>query len=362
VKQVLVVLLFCLSASISAQSAPESLSAHSIWRRDLPFANASVSSSATIDSEGGLWFISDLPKHIRLFHLNTSGDVLSQEEIPANLQPGQMEETSFAIASLQSGIIGILANHSHVYGRGSESDGADFAEFKEGKFGPPVKIAGSGPQYTDITALSDNHFLVMGDQEPLTLIDVDERGKVQWRRRYPSSWDLASGASLENGASCVLSGAYSRPLLHLIRLDGKGVQKFRIDLPGWGGQVAAGPNGSCAVLRQRGKLGGNTITYFLSSFDSSLKPLWSIPVQTDAPWGGTFHLATLQDGYLVVSEAGSKSYSLYMAKYDFSGKLLWSVKDDALQAPSQVPTFGDNFYLIFVGDQDPRGAIVIRGH
>jgi hypothetical protein len=102
--------------------------------------------------------------------------------------------------------------------------------------------------------------------------------------------------------------------------------------------------------------------FFLTDFDASFKRQWTAPVQFDRPQGGTFHLLTNSDGYLVVAEANQVYGPLFIGKYDFSGHLLWSLIDKSRRAPSLVAARGEAFYLIGAGVEGHDSLSVIRGH
>jgi hypothetical protein len=88
---------------------------------------------------------------------------------------------------------------------------------------------------------------------------------------------------------------------------------------------------------------------------------WMVPVKFDSPWGGVFFLMPVSDGYIVVAEAGKVRGALFMAKYDFSGHLLWSMTDSSRSAPSLVAHDGNAFYLIGAGQNGHDSLSVIRG-
>lgn len=77
-------------------------------------------------------------------------------------------------------------------------------------------MAHAGPDYKQLVALSDDQFLVLGDQSPMVIIRISSDGDIVWRRTFPSHWVLPSGAALDNGSSCIVSPDYGRALLHLI--------------------------------------------------------------------------------------------------------------------------------------------------
>ncbi len=353
--------LLLLAGHLFAQSSQQAFDSHIIWKQEIKGVTASGLDHATIDSSGDLWLVSDpFGAEPRLVHIDVSGKVVSNDKLPDSVHPRFPETNSFALATSTEGSLGILASHSHAVGRAIYNDGADFALLDGTKLGTPVKIAGSGPEYTGLLALSDNHFLAMGDQDPMVLIRLDTTGKIDWRRRFPSSWDLPSGAGLEHGAACVLSSGYGVPWMHLMDLNDAGHVRFQIKFQGWNGVISAGPSDSCVALYSTGSPKQNRIRFHIASFDSSLRQNWSTAMPVDSPWGGSFFLASLKDGWVVVTDSGSKWETVLIAKYDLSGDVVWSLPDVAFPFPSLLVGAGDSFYLVYQGAENGHSSIVVR--
>ena len=345
-----------------AQSPQQNLDSHIIWKQEIKGVTASVSDRATTDSSGDLWFISDplFDADPRLLHVDASGRIVSVDKLPDAIHPHFPEVSSFALATSTQGNLGILANHSHAMGRAIYNDGADFVVLDRTKWGTPVKVAGSGPEYRALLALSDNHFLAMGDQDPMTLLRLDTAGTVEWRRRFPSKWDLDSGASLKYGAACVLSSGYGFPWMNLMELDDAGHVRSQIKFQGWNGVISADSSDSCVALYSTGSLKQKRVRFHLASFDSSLKQNWTTAMPVDSPWGGSFYLASLKDGWVVVTDSDAKSGTVLIAKYDLSGAVVWSLPDVAIPSPNLVVGAGDSFYLVYQETEDRHSSIVVR--
>jgi hypothetical protein len=344
-----------------AQTLNTDLSAHILWEVELPNLHASSLSTAAVGKNGDLWFVTDFPESSRLAHLTSNGKPVSAMEFPASLGPRPPADASeFALAVLPSGTIGLLARYDHASGKAIYFDGAAFARLDAEEVGIPKDIAGAGPEYKGFLALNDEHFLVMGDQSPLVLIRIDARGEKTWQRSLPSSWVLPSGAALENGQSCIVSPEYGAPRLHLVRLDRSGSIQHRAEILARRGLATSGPDGSCVILHDRGRELHRS-DFFLTDFDASFKRQWTVPVRFDSPWGGTFHLVTTSDGYLVVADATKVLGPLFIGKYDFSGHLLWSLIDKSRHAPSLVAAQGEAFYLVGAGLDGHDSLSIIRG-
>jgi hypothetical protein len=345
-----------------AQTLNADLSTHILWEVELPNLHASSLSTAVVDKNGDLWFVTDFPESSRLVHLTSNGKLVSAKEFPTSLGPRPPAEVStYALAVLPSGAIGILAHYNHANGKAIYFDGAAFARVDAEEVGIPKDIAGTGPEYKGFLALNDEHFLVMGDQSPLVLIRIDARGRKTWQRRFPSSWVLPSGAALENGQSCIVSPEYGAPRLHLVQLDSSGSIQHRAEISARRGLATSGPDGSCVILYDRGRE-LQRYDFFLADYDASFTRQWTVPVQFDRPWGGTFHLVRTSDGYLVVAEATQVPGPLFIGKYDPSGRLLWSLVEKSRRAPSLVAAQGEAFYLVGAGLDGHDSLSVIRGH
>ncbi|MGA9669037.1 MAG: hypothetical protein WBQ94_07510, partial [Terracidiphilus sp.] len=201
--------LVILSVRLFAQGVDEGFDSHIIWKQEIKGVVATGLDQATIDLAGDLWLVSNpFDAEPRLVHIDLNGNVISNEQLPDSIHPSFPETSSFALATSTDGRIGVLARYSHAVGRAIYNDGADFALRENGRLGSPLKIAKGGPEYHSLLALSDNHFLAMGDQAPMAVIRLGPEGKIEWQRSFPSSWDGPAGASLGHGAACLLSSGY----------------------------------------------------------------------------------------------------------------------------------------------------------
>ena len=286
-----------LAGRLFGQTVNEKFDSHIIWKQVISEVSASVLDEAATDSAGDLWFISDPfaaePRDPRLIHIDSKGTLISRDRLPESISPAFPEISSFALAASSPGLLAVVADHSHTVGRAEYFDGADFVLVDAGKWGTPVKIARSGPEYKALIALSDGHFLAMGDQSPMVLLRLAPGGKVEWSRRFRSNRTLPSGASTEHGGACALSSGYSVPLMHLMRIDASGKVQFQTTSNGRNGVVASGPSGSCAVLFSTGTTNRNRIRFNLKLFDSSLNQKWSIRIPVASYVGASLILRRL---------------------------------------------------------------------
>jgi hypothetical protein len=341
-----------------AQTQTTDIMPHVVWEREL--ANLDAWGGAATDKTHSIWFASDYRGENRLVHIAPNGDLLSSDKFPSSLDPkGLSDNASFSLAVSPTGTLGLLAYYSHSVGKAIYNDGASFARIEGGKVGVPIKVAGPGPEYKGFLAIGDDRFLVMGDQDPLVLMSIDSQGKKIWRRSFSWKWDLPEGAALENGASCIASPNYTVPRVRVLRIDSAGNVQRQAEIAAHGAAAASGPDGGCAVLYHRDP-GFKREEFSLTLFDSSFKRRWTVPVKLDAPEGGSFYLVKVSDGFVVVTD-GNRMASLFVAKYDFTGRLLWSIDDPSRHAPSLVVADGDGFYLLGAALKDRYSLSVIRG-
>ena len=338
-----------LTVQVFAQTSSATFASHIIWKQTIQGVSASVLDQAATDSAGDLWFISDpfgaAPRVARLVHVGANGTVVSQDRLPESIDPPFPEVSDFALAS-SGGPIAVVAHHSHTVGRGEYFDGADFILFDQGKWGVPVKIAGGGPEFKALLALSDGHFLAMGDQSPMVLLELNPTGKIEWKKRFPSTWTLPSGAGTEHGGACVLNSSYLAPWMHLMRLDKSGNVRFQTKFHGLNGVVVAGPSDACAVLYSTPSANRYRMPFHLALFDSSLRQKWSVTIPVASYEGGSFNLASLTDGWAVVTDTAAGFGSVFMAKFDFSGHAVWSLTEKSLPRTNLMVGAGDSFYLV----------------
>lgn len=351
--------LLLLTVQVFAQTPTQSFDSHTIWKQKI--IGVSASDLDTTDLAGDLWLVSHLfDAEPRLVHIDSNGTVISNDKLPDSVRPLFPEVSSFALATSTEGRIGMLVGYSHAVGRGAYNDGADFVLLDKGRFGAPVRVAKGGPEYSGLVALSDNHFLAMGDQAPMVVIRLSAEGKIDWQRRFPSSWDLPSGASLGHGAACILSSEYGVPWMHLMRIDDAGHVDSQIKFQGWNGSISSGPGDSCVALYSTGSPKQNRIRFHLTSFDPSLKQNWSVAMPVDSTWGGSFYLASLKDGWVVVTDSDRKLGNVLIAKYDLSGAIVWSLPNVEIPEPSFLVGAGDTFYLVYRDSEDRHSSIVLK--
>jgi hypothetical protein len=234
-------------------------------------------------------------------------------------------------------------------------DGAVFAPVSsDGKLGPVKNVAGNGPEYKELVALSDDHFLLIGDQSPMTVIRIRSDGEVGWRRTYSDNWVLPTAAALEDGSSCISSPDYRKARLHVIWIDRNGTELGRRTIQARRSQVASSVS-ACTILYDRDDIHHGE--FFLTSFDARRNRLWTVPVSDEAPQGSDYGMIAVSDGYIVT--LGLRD-GLFLAKYSLSGQVLWKSIDTARRSADHIVAAGDSFYLIGAGPKDPYSLHVIR--
>jgi hypothetical protein len=355
--QILIILSFFPNPATA--QVEERLDSHIVWEHEFPNLRVSLLSTVVGDAHDGFWTLADEDFNPSLLlHISSDGQMLNSYELSAPSKATKNYEIrTFHLASVSSGRIGVLIDYSHVIGKANSFDGAKFGWLDDsGNLSQLNEIARPGPEYKEFVSLRDDDFLAIGDQAPQIVVRIGSDGNVIWRRRFPSSWVLPSAAPLEGGAACIVSGGYAKPWLHLIRLDKSGAVRRQTGIPARRGQAASGPDSVCAVLYDR-EPHYSSGQFFLATFDNSLHRVWTTAVKFPAPQGGVYHLLRLRDGYLVAADSND---SLFLAKYDFGGRLLWSVLDNSRRVPTQVAATSDGFYLIG-GEQSGNILEVIRG-
>jgi len=219
---------------------------------------------------------------------------------------------------------------------------------------PVRKVAGSGPEYKVLVPLSDNHFLLIGDQAPMVVRRLRADGALAWSRMLPRDWVLPSAAPLEHGAACVASPDYRRPVAHMIWIDANGIISHKVQLAA-NRSAAASSNGFCTVLFDLQT--ARDSTFKLTSFDRSFNRVWTTPVIASAPAGTVYGITAVSDGYIVTVAVRD---GLFLGKYSFSGRESWRATDASRKYADLLVSAGDAFYLLGAGPKDRDELHVIR--
>jgi hypothetical protein len=332
----------------------ESIDTHVIWERDFPRLSAD---SAAADAEGNLWIASSYRGSDRLVRISSRGEITADVPVPEAIKPQPPADMfSFELTTSTTGTVALLTRYSHG-GREIYFDGARFALLRpEGTLTSIKHVAGEGPDYKGFVALSDGHFLVLGDQSPMVVINLNPDGSIAWRRTFPHNWVLPSAAAIDGGSTCIITPDYKRQILRLIWMNMAGDTVHRTEFPGQR-SAAASLGSDCTVLHSR-YLGQYRTEYLLSSFDSTFKRNWSVSVAASALSGGEYNIAAVAGGYIVAIQSIG---GFLLAKYSPSGQSLWSVADTTRMQAHRVIRSGDGFYIIGAGLKNRYDLHVIRG-
>jgi hypothetical protein len=352
------IVLSSIAQFLSAQSAA-TIADHVTWERDFPNLAVSVTGAAVADRSGNLWAVSDNRPSERLICIRPDGVMVVNTELPKEINPiPPSDKSDFSLAVSPSGTVVLIARYSHAIGKAIYFDGAAFGIVKsDGTLGVVKRVARGGPEFKEFIALSDEHFLLVGDQSPMVVIRLSNDGDVDWRRTFPKNWVLPSASAIEDGSACIVSPEYGLAFLHLIWIDPKGVMRHQEQLIGRRSQSAA-YEGSCTILYDL-EPGLRRGEFALTSFDRSFKRVWTTPVLAAAPQGGVYGMAAVSDGYVVT--IGLQD-GVFLAKYALGGQVLWAVTDRSRQYARLIVPAGDSFYLIGAGPKEQYSLHVIRAH
>ena len=249
-----------------------------VWEHDFSNLAVSTTGAAVADRDGNLWAVSKYRSSDRLICIRPDGTMVVNAELPKEIKPTPPSDVSyFSLAISPSGMAVLIARYSHADGRVIYFDGAAFAIVNsDGTLGQVKKAAQGGPEFKELVALSDEHFLLVGDQSPMVVIRLRSDGIVDWRRAFPSNWVLPSAASLENGSSCIISPDYRRSLLHMVWLDQAGEVRHREQITGQRSQAVSRTD-ACTILYSQSAARYQS-KYFLTSFDRTFKRVWTVGV------------------------------------------------------------------------------------
>jgi hypothetical protein len=343
-----------LTSAACAQTAGR-IEDHIAWDRTFPQLAISIPDAAAVDPHGVLWVVAGA----QILRIDPEGNLLGMTEIPGRGDPKPPSTGADArLAISPRGKAVLLIQYKHFSGRVIYEDEVKVAAISEnGSVGALTTIANDGAQYQKVLALTDEHFLALGDQEPLTFLRFDESGTVSWKLKFSKELLLPQAAAVNNGATCIANWSYGGAhKIELIRLSAAGKVTHRATIVARRANAAAGPEDSCVVLydtepdHRQGE-------FHLTSFDAKFKRTWTTPVSFDAPPGGEFDLVGLHGGFGIV--AHSKS-GVFFAKYGVNGKIIWSVVDPTRYYNGTAVGSGDHFYVVGVNPNDRYNLHFIR--
>jgi hypothetical protein len=305
-----------------------------------------------VDSHGVLWVLCSarmgnegyLKQHVTeaIFLIDDQGRQISTAELDLPLtQEERLETSDYRLTSLSNGEMGLTFNKIRTEGPGAFNLGAYYTRLgTDGTVAPLHLIAGPGPRYNEFLSLTNGDLFLGGSEGLLSgsegaLLAFDPSGALRWKKSLPL--DNPSSANLSDGNICVSAWTVAKQgvlnKLRLMRLDQRGTVQHILDIKAHPGQVAAGPDGSCAVLYDQAP-SFYTRDYYLTVFDRSFTRQWTVHVPETLP---DFSLVSLAEGYLAQIDN-------VLVEYNWSGKKKWSTNlgpVHAIVTPSK-----DGFYIV----------------
>ena len=153
------------------------------WRRRFQ-SQAVLLPVGAADESGALWLITHAgpgkPKEY-VTRIDPEGNVTGNYEpqVPLNVAEW-VSDLSPATSGHRAGLLASLASG----GQQQTFEGAFFLPLGPNGVGAPRRVAGRGPQFPTLVGAGDGEFIAAGDQEPLTLLNLDSEGTVIWRRSF----------------------------------------------------------------------------------------------------------------------------------------------------------------------------------
>ena len=124
-----------------------------------------------------------------------------------------------------------------------------------------------------------------------------------------------------------------------MQVDQHGNVLHTADIDALRGQVAGGPDGSCAVLYDKAPDGGRKGDYYLTVFDRSFTRQWTVPVPQSSASGAEFTVVGLTDGYLA-------QINNVLVEYNWSGKELWTDTETRGTVRTIITPTKDGFFVV----------------
>jgi hypothetical protein len=355
----------CLVGLLCAQP-PSALQHPFLWDREFSQQpNYYIPEAGVLDSHNVLWVLCSArmgsegydKQHVTeaIFRIDDQGRQLSTAELGLPLSDQEREETSdYRIASVAKGGMGLVFNKIRFEARGQSYLGSYFTALESnGTAGPLRQVAGSDFENSSLISMTNGDFLLAGGLG--ALLTFDPAGVVRWKKSFdqPILTNFAS-ANLSDGTICVSAWTMTRARLlnklRVMQLDQHGNVLHTTDIDALRGQVAAGPNGSCAVLYDSAP-GVRKGEYYLTVFDHTSTRQWTVPVPKTSASGAEFHLVSLPEGYLA-------QINDVLVEHTWSGKEIWTETTGAV--PTIVVPSRDGFFIIAKDQPGKTGFHVTR--
>ena len=302
-----------------------------LWDREFSQPpNIYIPETAALDSHDVIWVLCRArmgkegygKQHLThaIFRIDQEGQQLSTAELTLPLPTPEWGDTSdYRLAALRDGSMGLVFNKIRWEGRGESYVGAYYTTVDTSGVAAPLQLVGGpGPEYNEILSLTNGNLLLGGNEG--ALLTFDSGGKLQWKKSFrqpllvnPDSTNLSDGNVCLSAWSMGNKGAPNQ--LRVMQLDERGHVLHTADISALRGQVAGGPDGSCAVLYDQAP-NINKGEYYLTVLDRSFARPWTVPVPQSYQSGAQFKLVPLAEGYL--AQIGN-----VLAEFSWSGKELW---------------------------------------
>jgi hypothetical protein len=290
--------------------------------------------SAVVAADGDLWCICDGTDYsttrrvTNIYRIDgRTGDLRFARELRTRLpyRPFAWESLHHLVTS--GAAVSILTNLVSG-GKDQVFEGVFLTPLdSNGAPGAAVQVVSKGSQLQGALQTSDGNLLVTADQSPLSIRKITRAGLLLWRRDLPSAIVLPAIAVFPDNSACVsgqvVAGEELHPKLHLTRISSAGRVTKQTTIAAAQGVVAAGPEGSCAVLYSP------SFDYSgprrLALFDTPLSRRWDTLLPFVGQDGRDYMLYTIPDGWLAtVLTGGGDKRQQAVAKVSQTGKLVWS--------------------------------------
>jgi len=325
------------------------------WDREFSESpDAYTPEDAILDSHGVLWVLcrgrigNQGKEHFgeAVFRIDDQGRELFSGELNLPLSQEQREETSgYRLAALPGGEVGLVLNKIRSGPQGPSAYlGAYLTTLGADGSVAPLRLVGEpGPDYKEALGLTNGDLLLGGNEG--AVLELNSSGIVRWRKSFQKPLLVnPSFANLSDGSICMSAWNLGNPdgpsKLRVMRMDPQGRMLHSMDMGAMRGQVAPGPDGTCALLYDLAPKGNNG-DYHLTLFDRSFRQQWTTPSLPPPVPGARFSLTRLADGYL------AQIWSV-LVEYNWSGKEIW--RDTEKAGGRLIVTPGkDGFFLIVTG-------------
>jgi hypothetical protein len=325
-----------------------------LWDRELSLRpNLYIPEAAVVDAGGVLWVLCSArmgnegydKQHVTqaIFRIDEQGNQLSTAELGLPLSQEERGDTSdYRITPLRDGGIGLAFNKIRFETRGQSYLGAFYSTLgTDGKAGPLRQVAGPEIEVSAFVGLANGDLLLGGGLGDL--LTFDPNGVSRWKKSFVQPiLENSDAAVLSDRNICISAWAATRQRLlnkiRVMRLGQQGDVLHTADIDALRGQVAAGPDGSCAVLYDRAPsiYKGE---YYLTLFDRSFNRQWTVPVPHSSASGAEFDLISRAEGSL--AQIGN-----VIVQYDWSGKEVWKDIEHLGQTRTIVAAGTDGFFIV----------------